>query len=111
MAIVAVLLSLVTPSYFANLHRSKEAALHHDLAVMRDAIDKFYSDTGKYPDTLDDLVQEHYLRFIPEDPITGNADTWVVTPPALNTDQRGAIYDIHSGAPGEAADGSSYQQW
>ena len=65
MAIVATLISLVAPRYFAIMERSRESTLRHDLAVMRDAIDKFYSDKGAYPDALEDLVSQNYLRAIP----------------------------------------------
>lgn len=110
MAIVATLLSLVAPKYFDTLERSREAVLRHDLSVMRDAIDKYYSDKGIYPDTLDDLVYGHYLRAIPEDPITRYIDTWIFTPPS-DPHAQGSIYDIHSGAEGMATDGSLYAEW
>lgn len=110
MAIVATLLSLVAPRYFATMERSKEATLRHDLAVMRDAIDKYYSDKGSYPDTLEDLVYGQYLRAIPDDPVTESADTWIVTPPS-DPNARGSVYNIHSGAEGEGLDGSVYAQW
>src|SRR5690606_9254045 len=106
MAIAATLLSLVAPRYFAALERSREAVLRHDLSVMRDAIDKYYSDKGVYPDTLDDLVYGYYLRAIPEDPITRNADTWIFIPPS-DPHAQGSIYDIHSGSEGVATDRKS----
>lgn len=110
MAIVASLLSLVAPRYFAALERSKETVLRHDLAVMREAIDKYYSDRGAYPDTLDDLVQGQYLRAIPEDPITQSMETWIYIPPS-DPNAQGSIFDIQSGAEGIATDGSLYAQW
>ena len=85
MAIVATLLSLVAPRYFAVLERSREATLRHDLATMRDAIDRYYGDKGVYPDTLGDLVTARYLRAIPNDPVTESAQTWVVTPRGSTT--------------------------
>lgn len=112
MAIVAILLTLVTPRYFDSIHRAKEATLKHDLAVIRDAIDKYYSDTGGYPDTLEDLVQRKYLRAVPQDPLTASTISWVVVPPPLQQDDvQGSMYDIRSGAPGLASDGSSYAEW
>ena len=110
LAIIATLLSLVTPRYFEAVERSKETTLKHDLIGMRDAIDKYYSDTGNYPDALDDLVAKKYLRAIPEDPITGSNSTWVVTPP-VSLEVNGSIYDIHSGSPAIAQDGSNYADW
>lgn len=110
MAIVATLLSLVAPRYFDTLERSQESVLRHDLAVMRDAIDKYYSDKGIYPDTLDDLVYGRYLRAIPEDPITQSIDTWIFIPPS-DPNAQGSIFDIQSGAEGVATDGSLYTEW
>lgn len=110
MVIIAILLSLVAPRYFETVERSKESTLKHDLIIMRDAIDKFYSDTGKYPDSLEDMVQRKYLRAIPEDPITGRVDTWAYSPPE-DINIQGTLYDIHSGAEGTASDGSNYADW
>lgn len=110
MVIIATLLSLVAPRYFETVERSKESTLKHDLIIMRDAIDKYYSDKGAYPDTLEDLVQHKYLRAIPEDPVSGRTDTWTVIPP-VDINIKGAIYDIHSGAEGMASDGSNYADW
>ena len=110
LAIIATLLSLVTPRYFNTIGRSKETMLRHDLATMRDAIDKFYSDNNAYPETLDDLTQRKYIRNIPVDPITESSITWIFTPP-LDIDTRGLIADIHSGSAAMAADGTPYASW
>ncbi len=110
LAIIAILLSLVTPRYFNTVDRSKETTLRHDLATMRDAIDKFYSDNNAFPDTLDDLVQRKYLRAVPVDPITESNATWVYTPP-VDIDTKGVIADIHSGSSAVAADGTPYASW
>lgn len=110
LAIIATLLSIVTPRYFHSIDRSKETTLKHDLNVMREAIDKFYSDKNAFPDSLDDLVQHKYLRAIPPDPITESNSTWLITPPP-SIDDKGAVYDIHSGAPDIAADGTPYASW
>jgi general secretion pathway protein G len=109
MAIIATLLSIAVPRYFHSVERSKEAVLKQDLATMRDALDKYYGDTGKYPDALDDLVAKKYLRSIPVDPITDSATTWVVVPP--EDAGKGAVYDVRSGAEGTASDGSAYGSW
>lgn len=109
MAIVALLLSLALPRYFGHLEQSRETVLKQDLAVMRDAIDKFHGDRGQYPASLDELVSARYLRALPVDPLTERADTWqIVAPP---DDSAGAVYDIKSGAPGAARDGSAYADW
>ncbi|MDI1308931.1 MAG: prepilin-type N-terminal cleavage/methylation domain-containing protein [Methylotenera sp.] len=110
LTIIALLLSLVTPRYFDSISRSKETILKHDLATMREALDKFYSDKNAYPDSLEELVQFKYLRTIPEDPITESAATWVFSPP-LDIEVKGVIYDIHSGSQETASDGSHYVDW
>lgn len=110
LAIIATLLSIVSPRFFHYLTQSKETTLKHDLHIMREAIDKFYSDRNIYPNTLDDLVQYKYLRNIPPDPLTDSNLTWIITPPGDPNDQ-GAVADIHSGSPEIASDGSPYALW
>jgi len=76
---------------------------------MRGAIDHYYADLGKYPDSLQDLVAKRYLRSVPSDPITGLADNWVIEGP---TDSgKGAVRDVKSGAPGNVRDGTAYASW
>ena len=110
LAIIATLLSLVTPRYFNTVDRSKEVTLRHDLAAVRDAIDKFYSDNNAFPDTLDELVQRKYIRGVPVDPITESSTTWIFTPPS-DIDTKGVIADIHSGSAELASDGTPYASW
>jgi general secretion pathway protein G len=109
MVIVSILISLAAPRYFNSLEKSKEAVLRQDLALMREALDKFYGDRGKYPDTLDELASQKYLRSIPTDPFTESAATWVAIPPA--DVGQGGVYDIKSGAVGQGRDGSEYREW
>ena len=109
MAIIAILVSIATPRYFNSVEKSKEVVLKEDLSTMRDAIDKYYGDSGKYPDSLDDLVTKKYLRKLPVDPITDRADTWVVVPP--EDADKGGVFDLHSGAPGNGRDGTPYSSW
>jgi general secretion pathway protein G len=109
MAVIAVLLTIATPKYFGSIDKSKEAALQHDLSVMRDAIDKFYGDTGKYPTQLEDLATKHYLKKIPIDPITESDSTWTVTPPSDTN--KGYVYDVNSGSNLTASDGKLYSEW
>lgn len=110
LAIIATLLSLVTPRYFSSMERAREHTLKHDLVVMRDAIDKFYSDNGRYPDNLYDLVERKYLREVPLDPITESTETWILLPPE-DANIPGQIYDIRSGSEEQASDGSYYAEW
>lgn len=109
MAILAMLLSLAVPRYFGGVDKAKETVLKEDLHRMREAIDKYHGDFGRYPDKLDDLVARKYLRRIPPDPITESGTSWTIVPP---TDPRkGGVYDVHSGAPGNGRDGTAYASW
>ncbi len=110
LAIIATLLSLVAPRYFNTISLAKESTLRHDLIIIREAVDKFYSDKNAYPDSLEELVEYKYLRAVPEDPITESSTTWLFSPP-LDVEAKGAIYDIHSGSEGVATDGSLYADW
>lgn len=110
LAILAMLLTIVSPKFMHMLQRSKETTLRHDLLTMRDAIDKFYSDKNRYPDTLDELVERQYLKAIPPDPVTERADTWVITLPP-NIDEQGSVFDVHSGSTRLAEDGTPYALW
>lgn len=109
MAIVALLVSIASPRYFGSLSRSKETALQQTLAVVRDSIDKFYADTGKYPEDLAMLVSRRYLRSLPVDPVTGSDGTWVVVPP--DDPEKGGVYDIQSGADGAGHNGKPFREW
>ena len=109
MAIIALLLSLAVPRYFGSVDRSKETVLKENLFLMRDTLQKYYGDKGKYPDDLAGLVNDKYLRKIPVDPITESDQTWRVVPP--DDSSKGGVYDVHSGAPGKALDGTPYSEW
>lgn len=109
MAIIATLLTLAVPRYFASVERSKEAVLKQNLATLRDSLDKYYADTGRYPDSINDLVTKRYVRKIPIDPITESDSTWIpVAPPDAG---KGAVYDVKSGAQDQARDGTFYGDW
>ena len=109
MTIVALLLAVALPRYFGHLEKSREAILRQDLAVMRGAIDTYHGDTGRYPESLDALVDARYLRALPVDPITERTDTWQIVAPSGG--ESGGVYDVRSGAPGTARDGSRYGDW
>jgi general secretion pathway protein G len=109
MAIIATLLTIALPRYYHSLEKSREAVLHEDLSLLRESLDKFYGDKGKYPDALDELVSNKYLRSIPVDPITDSNATWVSVPP--EQPELGAVFDVKSGAEGVAMDGSMYKDW
>lgn len=109
MVIIALLLTIAVPKYFGSVDRSRESILRQDLATMREALDKYYGDTGQYPDALEDLTKKKYLRNIPRDPITDSDATWRIIAPT--NDAKGAVYDVKSGAAGNGADGTAYADW
>lgn len=109
LATLALLLGLAMPRYVDHVDRSRESVLRHNLAQVRDAIDKFSADRGRYPTSLAELAQERYLRAVPQDPITERSDSWVVVPPPVGT--AGQVFDIRSGAQGIGRDGEPYASW
>jgi len=109
LAIVAVLLTIAVPRYFGSVDRAKEAVLRENLYQMRDAIGKYHADRGRYPETLDALATDKYLRKVPLDPLTESAATWVIV--AHEDPQKGGVFDVKSGAPGRASDGTEFATW
>jgi general secretion pathway protein G len=110
MSVIATLLTIAVPRYFQHLDRAREAALRESLAVMRDAVDKYRGDTGRYPETLEELVTKRYLRKVPPEPITESTESWVLVPPPEEPGQR-KVWDIRSGAEGQGQNGSDYATW
>jgi prepilin-type N-terminal cleavage/methylation domain-containing protein len=111
MAIVALLVTIAAPRYLHSVDRAREAALRSSLVVMRDAIDRYASDRGRYPDSIDELVTARYLRALPEDPITGRRDGWVLLSPPADSVIQGPVMDVRSGAAGRSREGSLYAEW
>jgi len=109
LSIVALLLTLAVPRYFSSIDKSKEAVLKENLNQMRDAISRYYADKGKYPESLESLAADKYLRKVPLDPITESTATWMVVQP--EDPQKGGVSDVKSGAPGKSLDGSEFSQW
>ncbi len=107
LAIIATLLALAAPRYFQHVERSREAVLRENLATMRDAIDQYHADTGKWPASLTALVDRRYLRAVPLDPITESSRTWIEVPPPGEA----GVQDVRSGAEGVGLDGTSYSEW
>ncbi len=108
LAIVAMLLTLATPRYFQSIDTSKQSILVENLRQTRDVLDKFYADTGRYPESLDELVERKYLKSLPYDPVTQSSKTWIILPPKGS--ERGAVYNIQSGAPGQNRYGVPYAE-
>lgn len=98
LGIIALLASLAMPKYFHSIDVAKETILVENLHTTRDTIDKFYSDTGRYPETLEELVEKKYLRTLPFDPIADSATAWVLVAPEDNF--KGKVYNLKSSATG-----------
>ncbi len=109
MTIIGVLLTIAVPRYFRTVERSKETVLRHDLAVVRESIDKYYADIGQYPDDLPALVDKHYIRSVPVDPFTKSAESWLMI--ASEDPDHPGVRDIHSGSPDKGVDGSPFVSW
>jgi general secretion pathway protein G len=113
-SLISILAAMGLVQYKNSIVRSQEAVLKTDLFRLRDAIDQYYADKGKYPASLDALVSDGYLRKLPEDPITKSTDTWQTVPAEPdpnNPSSEPGVYDVKSGAPGAALDGSNYSDW
>ena len=112
--LIVVLAGIGLATYSTSVTRAKEATLKEDLFRMRDAIDQYYADKGTYPTDLSALVTSGYMRQVPKDPLTDSADTWQTTISESDASSPSAtpgIYDVKSGAPGTALDGSNYMDW
>jgi len=108
------MMALALPRYFNHLESSRETILKQDLAVMRDAIDKYHSDRGRYPEQPWRTGERAVSARTAVDPITERSDTWQAVAPSANEageSEAGELYDIKSGAPGTARDGSAYADW
>jgi general secretion pathway protein G len=109
LAIIATLLTIAVPRYYSSLDKSKEAVLKENLYQLRDAIGKYYADRGKYPESLQALATDKYLRSVPLDPVTDSATTWIVVAP--EDPQKGGVFDVKSGAEGKALNGTEFVTW
>jgi general secretion pathway protein G len=114
MSLIVILASIGLAVYTNSVVRAKESVLKEDLFRMRDAIDQYYADKGKYPTSLDALVSEKYLRTLPVDPFTQSADTWRTIqsdPDPTNATAEPGVYDVRSGSDQQALDGTHYADW
>lgn len=120
-AIIGILATIAMPTLLHTPNKAKEAVLRTDLRTFRDVIDQYYADKGKYPSTLDVLVEDGYLRALPIDPMTKSAETWVPTfeepkldaPPPESEGEEGqpGIMDVHSGSEVTGSNGRPYSEW
>jgi general secretion pathway protein G len=112
-AIVGILVTLAIPSFQQSAMKAKEAALKQNLFTMRAVLDQFYADRGDYPESLQALVEEKYLRAIPIDPFTKSDTTWneIFEDQEEGDDSPSGVYDVKSGSDGRALDGTPYKDW
>jgi len=124
-AIIGIIAGIAVVQLQNAPKKARESVLKEDLYALRDCIDQYFADKGKYPETLDTLVEENYLRKLPTDPITNSSETWQVVHAEADSDSggggggggdpadtgAGGIIDVKSGADGTALDGSRYSEW
>jgi len=117
-AIIGILATMAVVQLRQTPQRAKEAALKEDLYVLRNIIDQYFTDKGKYPDSLQALVDDGYIRKIPVDPMTDSETTWVEEQSGGGAEEdqddpslQGGIADVKSGSDGSALDGTSYSDW
>ena len=112
--LIVILATMGLTQYRASVIHAREATLKEDLFRMRDAIDQYYADKGKYPATLDALVSDGYVRKLPEDPFTHNSTSWQAVPAEPDPNNPAAeagVFDVKSGSEDTALDGTRYSEW
>jgi general secretion pathway protein G len=110
-AIIGVLAAVAVGQYQRNIVKAKEAVLRENLFTIRTQINNYFADKGKYPADLQELVDAHYLRRLPVDPITGSTDTWIPEQAQMGEEDistEAGIIDVTSGADGSTLDGVPY---
>jgi general secretion pathway protein G len=125
-AIIGILAAIAMPKLKDMPMRANEVVLKSNIHMLRDVIDQYYGDKGHYPDSLETLVKDGYLRAVPMDPITKSNSTWVLVreeadadhPPENdntdngdNSDNTPGIVDVHSGSPKISFAGTPYAEW
>jgi general secretion pathway protein G len=114
MFLISVLAAMGMAQYRNSVTYSRESVLKEDLFRMRDAIDQYFADKGRYPSTLDALVSDGYVRKLPEDPFTRSSTSWQTIPAEPdpnNPTAEAGVYDVKSGSDATAIDGSKYAEW
>jgi len=109
LAIVAVMVTLAIPRYYNQVDASKEAVLRENLRLTREVLDRFYGDMGRYPESLQELVERRYLRNVPVDPMTESSSTWLFVSPPQG--YKGEIFNLRSGSPALGKNGQPYADW
>ena len=114
--LIGILVGLSLPQYKNATKLARESVLKEDLYTMRTLINQYYVDKGKYPESLQTLVDEEYLMSIPVDPITKSSETWVEVPQELTLDEMTSglipgIMDVKSGSEEISSEGTPYNTW
>jgi general secretion pathway protein G len=112
-ALIGILAAIALPNYRVAIIQSKEAVLRENLYRMRDLIDQYYVDKGQYPPSIETLVEEGYLRKLPEDPFTRAAD-WTPVFAEPDPDRPGepaGVYDVKSASELQSLAGTPYNEW
>jgi len=116
-AIIGIIAGIAVVQLQNAPKKARESVLKEDLYALRDCIDQYFADKGKYPESLETLVEENYLRKLPADPITGSSETWQVVHAEADDENStdpsatAGVIDVKSGAEGSALDGSRYSDW
>ena len=115
-SIIGILAAIAVPNYQVGVIKAREAVLRENLYSIRQTIDHFNADQGKYPDSLQELVEKKYLPDIPRDPFTKKNDTWVIVAPTATatdnaTTSQGSVENVHSGSDLMGTDGTAYNTW
>ena len=111
-SIIIILASVALPQYQKTIMHARETVLHDDLSRMRSLLDQYAADKGKLPQSLEDLVSEHYLREVPKDPITDKQDWNVVTgEDPYSTEGSSGVTDVHSSSGDVSTEGTPYSEW
>ncbi|PLX92216.1 MAG: general secretion pathway protein GspG [Desulfuromonas sp.] len=114
MSIIGILVSIAVPSYQRSVIQARETVLLEDLYQMRRAIDGYFADRARYPDSLEELVEGRYLRGLPRDPFTGESESWETLPPEPSDNgeiTEGGVFDVHSGSDLVGLNGIPYNEW
>ena len=106
-SIAGILVTLAEPSFRTTMLKAREAALKQDLFTLREVLDQYRADRGKYPNALGELTATGYIRHIPVDPFTKSNNTWQ----AILDQNQGGVFDVHSGSDLVALDGTAYNSW
>ena len=110
MTIIVTIVSIAVPFYTSALVRARESVLRSNLLTMRSVIDQFTYDKESAPQSLQDLVEEGYLREVPIDPMTNSRETWELITETGPTGESG-VFDVRSGSDETSLSGTPYSEW